>query len=71
MGSQTLSSPKGSSEIDMEIVLLAMKPKGNKRRLFFLNYFFLHGAGAEQISFSLVRKYLTVSANNTKDQTGT
>lgn len=46
-GSQTLSSLKGSSETEMEIVLLAMKPKGNKRRLFSC-IIFLHGAGADK-----------------------
>lgn len=41
MGSETPSSLKGSSETEMEIVLLAMKPKGNKRRLFFPYCYFL------------------------------
>lgn len=41
MGSQTPSTLKGSSETEMEIVLLTMKQKGNKKRIFFLYCYFL------------------------------
>lgn len=57
----------------MENVLLAMKPKGNKKESLscVVGIFSLRCKG-RQISLSLVRKSVsTVSPNSTKDKTGT
>lgn len=53
-GSKTPSSPKGSSETEMETVLLAVKPKGNKRRTFPRIGIFSSWCEGRQNSFSLV-----------------